>query len=154
MATAPAAATAPEIPAEPVVLDGLLPTNGLDLDIFQSGAGQAAPAIVSAASAAAAPANTSSSSSVHFNAASSILGQGAAAIPVGTLPCTAAPVDAPVQPQPAASAAHADLQAHGVFVAGTPAAVGCAGHLDAVAVAVSVEVGDHGWPFTDCSAFS
>lgn len=88
MATAPAAATAPEIPAEPVVLDGLLPTNGLDLDIFQSGAGQAAPAIVSAASAA--------------------------AIPVGTLPCTAAPVDAPVQPQPAAnaaSAAHADLQA-------------------------------------------
>lgn len=82
MATAPAAATAPEIPAEPVVLDGLLPTNGLDLDIFQSGAGQAAPAIVSAASAA--------------------------AIPVGTLPCTAAPVDAPVQPQPAA---HADLQA-------------------------------------------
>ncbi|MGG4052983.1 type VI secretion system-associated FHA domain protein TagH [Delftia tsuruhatensis] len=117
MATAPAAATAPEIPAEPVVLDGLLPTNGLDLDIFQSGAGQAAPAIVSAASAATAPANTSSSahfnaaSSAHFNAASRILGQGAAAIPVGTLPCTAAPVDAPVQPQPAASAAHADLQA-------------------------------------------
>jgi hypothetical protein len=67
----------------------------------------------------------------------------------------AMPVPASPIGQGAAQAGGAQVhQAHGVFVAGTPAAVGCAGHLDAVAVAVSVEVGDHGWPFTDCSAFS
>src|SRR5256885_16928227 len=53
----------------------------------------------------------------------------------------AVPVSASAIGQGAAQAAGAQVhQAHGVFVAGTPAAVGGAGHLDAVAVVGSVEV--------------
>ncbi|WP_333906583.1 type VI secretion system-associated FHA domain protein TagH, partial [Delftia acidovorans] len=104
---APAPAPVPQIPAEPAALDGLLPTNGLDLDLFESGLAHVAPvARPAVAAASATPLDTGVN--VNIPAASSILGQGDAAIPIGALPSTAAPVDIPVQPQPAA---HADLQA-------------------------------------------
>lgn len=103
---APAPAPVPQIPAEPAALDGLLPTNGLDLDLFKSGLAHVAPVARAAVAAASAPLDTGIN--VNIPAASSILGQGDAAIPIGALPSTAAPVDIPVQPQPAANA---DLQA-------------------------------------------
>lgn len=107
---APAPVPAPQIHAEPAALDGLLPTNGLDLDLFKSGLAQAAPVAAAAGIAAAAPVDTGANAnfSAGVHAASSILGQGDAAIPIGALPSTSAPVDIPVQPQPAANA---DLQA-------------------------------------------
>ncbi|WP_336693662.1 type VI secretion system-associated FHA domain protein TagH [Delftia acidovorans] len=101
---APAPAPVPQIPAEPAALEGLLPTNGLDLDLFKSGPAHDAP--VARADAAAASLDTGVN--LHIPAASSILGQGDAAIPIGALPSTAAPADVPVQPQPSANA---DLQA-------------------------------------------
>lgn len=104
---APAPAPVPQIPAEPAALDGLLPTNGLDLDLFKSGLAHVAPVARAAVAAASAPL-LDTGINVNIPAASSILGQGDAAIPIGALPSTAAPVDIPVQPQPAA---HADLQA-------------------------------------------
>lgn len=104
---APAPAPVPQIPAEPAALDGLLPTNGLDLDLFKSGLAHVAPVARAAVAAASAP-PLNAGVNVNIPAASSILGQGDAAIPIGALPSTAAPVDIPVQPQPAA---HADLQA-------------------------------------------
>ncbi|WAT88313.1 type VI secretion system-associated FHA domain protein TagH [Delftia acidovorans] len=104
---APAPAPVPQIPAEPAALDGLLPTNGLDLDLFKSGLAHVAP-VTRAAVAAASPPLLDTGINVNIPAASSILGQGDAAIPIGALPSTAAPVDIPVQPQPAANA---DLQA-------------------------------------------
>jgi FHA domain-containing protein len=103
---APAPAPVPQIPAEPATLDGLLPTNGLDLDLFKSGLAHVAPVARAAVAPTSAPLDTGIN--VNIPAASSILGQGDAAIPIGALPSTAAPVDIPVQPQPAASA---DLQA-------------------------------------------
>lgn len=103
---APAPAPVPQIPAEPAALDGLLPTNGLDLDLFKSGLAHVAPVARAAVAAASAPLDAGIN--VNIPAASSILGQGDAAIPIGALPSTAAPVDIPVQPQPAANA---DLQA-------------------------------------------
>ncbi|WP_315531437.1 type VI secretion system-associated FHA domain protein TagH [Delftia acidovorans] len=103
---APAPAPLPQIPAEPAALDGLLPTNGLDLDLFKSGLAHVAPVARAAVAPTSAPLDTGIN--VNIPAASSILGQGDAAIPIGALPSTAAPVDIPVQPQPAA---HADLQA-------------------------------------------
>lgn len=104
---APAPAPVPQLPAEPAALDGLLPTNGLDLDLFKSGLAHVAPVTRAAVAAASAP-PLDAGINVNIPAASSILGQGDAAIPIGALPSTAAPVDIPVQPQPAA---HADLQA-------------------------------------------
>lgn len=103
---APAPAPVPQIPADPVALDGLLPTNGLDLDLFKSGLAHVAPVTRAAVAATSPPLDTGVN--VNIPAASSILGQGDAAIPIGALPSTAAPVDIPVQPQPAANA---DLQA-------------------------------------------
>ena len=85
----------------------LLPTNGLDLDLFKSGLAHVAPVARAAVAAASAP-PLDAGVNVNIPAASSILGQGDAAIPIGAMPSTAAPVDIPVQPQPAASA---DLQA-------------------------------------------
>lgn len=104
---APAPAPVPQIPAEPAALDGLLPTNGLDLDLFKSGLAHVAPVARAVVAAASAP-PLDTGVNVNIPAASSILGQGDAAIPIGALPSTAAPVDIPVQPQPAANA---DLQA-------------------------------------------
>ncbi len=104
---APAPAPVPQIPAEPAALDGLLPTNGLDLDLFKSGLAHAAPVARATVAAASAP-PLDAGINVNIPATSSILGQGDAAIPIGALPSTAAPVDIPVQPQPAANA---DLQA-------------------------------------------
>lgn len=112
---APAPAPVPQIPAEPAALGGLLPTNGLDLDLFKSGLAHVAPvapvaavAAVARAAVAAASPPLGTGADVDIPAASSILGQGDAAIPIGALPSTAAPVDIPVQSQPAANA---DLQA-------------------------------------------
>lgn len=104
---APAPAPVPQIPAEPAALDGLLPTNGLDLDLFKSGLAHVAPVARATVAAASAP-PLDAGINVNIPATSSILGQGDAAIPIGALPSTAAPVDIPVQPQPAANA---DLQA-------------------------------------------
>ncbi len=104
---APAPAPVPQIPAEPAALDGLLPTNGLDLYLFKSGLAHAAPVARPTVAAASAP-PLDAGINVNIPATSSILGQGDAAIPIGALPSTAAPVDIPVQPQPAANA---DLQA-------------------------------------------
>ncbi len=100
---APAPAPVPQIPAEPAALDGLLPTNGLDLDLFKSGLAHAAPVARATVAAASAP-PLDAGINVNIPATSSILGQGDAAIPIGALPSTAAPVDIPVQPQPAANA--------------------------------------------------
>ncbi len=52
---APAPAPVPQIPAEPAALDGLLPTNGLDLDLFKSGLAHAAPVARATVAAASAP---------------------------------------------------------------------------------------------------
>ena len=104
---APAPAPVPQIPAEPAALDGLLPTNGLDLDLFKSGLAHAAPVARATVAAASAP-PLDAGINVNIPATSSILGQRDATIPIGALPSTAAPVDIPVQPQPAANA---DLQA-------------------------------------------
>lgn len=110
---APALEAIPLPPAtsDPVALGSLLPVEGLDLDLFRSGTAQAAQTIGSGAAGAAAAVGAVGNghgAAAAGTAAASILGQGQAAIPVGVLPSTAAPVDAPVQPQPDANA---DLQA-------------------------------------------